>query len=48
MLLENGSDPSNDTFKVVGGTMVGSMLLTPVWFFSSGDYDKSSGGGQQL
>jgi hypothetical protein len=48
MLLENGSDPSNDTFKVVGGTVVGSMLLTPVWFFSSGDYDKSSGGGQQL
>lgn len=48
MLLENGSDPNKDTFKVVGGTMVGSMLLTPIWFFSRGDYDKSTGGGQQL
>ncbi len=48
MLVENASDPSNDKLKVVGGTMVGSMLLTPVWFFSSGDYDKSGGGGQQL
>eukprot|EP01043_Picozoa_sp_COSAG02_P057764 COSAG02_NODE_7070_length_3200_cov_2.047082_4_plen_123_part_00 len=48
LLLENASDPSNDKLKVVGGTMVGSMLLTPVWFFSSGDYDKTGAGGQQL
>ena len=48
MLLENGSDPGNDRLKVVGGTMVGSMLLTPIWFFSTGNYDKTSGGGQQL
>lgn len=48
VLMENGSDPGMDGFKIVGGTMVGSMLLTPIWFFSSGTYDKSSGGGQQL
>lgn len=48
MLLENESDPSKDGLKVVGGTMLGSMLLTPLWFFSKGDYDKTNGGGQQL
>ena len=50
MLLENESDPAQEQVKVVGGVLAGSMLVTPVWFFSSGKYDKGKdgGGGQQL
>ena len=48
MLLKNESDPGLEQVKVFGGVLAGSMLVTPVWFFSSGTYDKAKdGGGEQ-